>query len=400
MASSVRWAIALSFCLIGCGEAPAPPLPHLDSSLQATTAPSPPPQQVQAAQVGVLAVTQGPWNADGRFIAFTACRPKDEGHSGSLFLWDDALKDIYLLNAALAGLKPGSKTVDGLATCLELEQLNPWIFAPGKILLSFGHAVYVFDMLTEERILGVNDGQSPANGGPRATITGDGKQIAYISNKGTLVLKPVDPVYATKTRELTKIAAEANALANRYDENGTILDAALSGDGHWLVVNVNGLLYLYNVDNPHLSQLLPLSGSALVGERDGVGHIAISFDGRLTAVTVGSADLHHDRDFRLLVFDRQSGRFDTVPYANRGDTVSGSEFGTLILNPRFCHDGRGLLFETAVGAPAPGYGYALARDFRVWRYDLQNETLRSLVILNNALGENDTQVLTSSRTLN
>lgn len=403
MKYSTRLALALAFLLVGCSKAPSPTLPQGNLPSQVPVLPLAAEDTAKQAFVP-LAVPQTPWNADGRFIAFTACRPRDGGIAGSLFLWDDALKDIYLLNGALAGLKPEGKAAGGPLSCVDLEQLNPWIFAPGKILLCFGRAIYVYDMLTEERILGVSDGQAPANGGPRATITADGKLLTYISNKGTIVLKPVDPLYATKTRELTKIAAEVNALHNQHEGNGTIRDAGISGDGHWLVVNVNGLLYLYDVENRHLFQLLPLSGKALAGNRELIGHVAISHDGRLIAFTVGTDDLLHNRDFRLLVLDRQTGMIDTVPSANSGDTISGSAFSTVILNPRFCHDNRSLLFETALGVPAAPNQKTTClipyRDFRVWRYDLLTETLRSLVILNNVLGENDTQILESPRMLN
>lgn len=358
-----------------------------------------------------------PWNADCRFIAFTACEPdKRGGDRGSMFLYDDAIKDVYILNGALAGLNSSvtnpvnasQKSVEGMGSCSELEQLNPKSFADGKVLFSFGHGVYIYDMVAEERVTVAFDGAEESGNdgtGPRASITADGHLLAYISNKGTVVLKETDGAFYTKTRELTKIAAEANFQHNN-DNGGAVLDIDLSGDGRWMVINIDGILYLYDVANPHLFQILPLSGSALAGYPDGVGHVAISFDGRFVAFTVGCDDFVHNRDHRLLVLDRQTGFIDTVPYANLGDTISGSNFGTIILDPMFCYDGRSLLFETAVGSKKRRNGdherwyYANKRDFRVWKYDMLNETLRGLVILNNALGEKDTQVLISDPVLN
>ncbi|MBO9542839.1 hypothetical protein J7643_19800, partial [bacterium] len=175
---------------------------------------------------------------------------------------------------------------------------------------------------------------------------------------------------------------------------GVIYDLDISGDGRWLVVNIDGILYLYDVINPHLFQLLPLSGQALAGLPDRIGHVAISFDGRFVAFTVGKIPVDYQfepgaYDIRLLVLDRQSGLLDTVPYANLGDTISGSDKkGVLILDPLFCNDGRSLLFETTVGG-----------NFRIWKYDLLTETLRAMVILNNVLGDFLTDTLISDPVL-
>lgn len=346
------------------------------------------------------------FNADCRFIAFTACRRGEYyDQAGSLFLWDDAIKDVYVLNAALAGLESdvsditdSTKDVDGTSSCSTLETLNPYAFADGKVLFSWGHYVYIYDMVAEERVAVAFDGQSENYGGPRATVTADGHLLAYVSNRGTVVLKETDGAFYTKTRELTKIAAEANVLGNingdYYGDTGVIYDLAISGDGRWIVVNIDGILHLYDVANPHLFQLLPLGGDALAGKPDRIGHVAISFDGRFVAFTVNKKRvtsqqnygdyLVGNNDSRLLVLDRQTGYIDTVPYANLGDTITGENYYPIILDPVFCHDGRSLFFEILVGD-----------TFKVWRYDLLNETLRAMVILNNVLGEDVDDILVS-----
>jgi hypothetical protein len=87
-----------------------------------------------------------------------------------------------------------------------------------------------------------------------------------------------------------------------------------------------------------------------------------------------------------LVLDRQTGMIDTVPYANLGLNVDDSKFR--ILNPVFCRNGQDLLFEVTEGG-----------DFRVWEYNLLTESLRGLVILNNALGTPNTDTLISQKRL-
>ncbi|HEY9856316.1 MAG TPA: hypothetical protein V6D05_11295 [Stenomitos sp.] len=405
--------------LAGCTKAPTTPAPVTPNPGQATvvknasdvrpvggTADIPAPPCPQPGAPGVPAI----FNADCRFIAFTACRPGYYGdQAGSLFLYDDAIKDVYVLNGALAGLNSqvsaitgSQKAVQGPGSCSELEEINPFAFADGKVLFSFGHYVYVYDMVAEERVAVAFDGQSARFGGPRATVTADGHLLAYVSNRGTVVLKETDGAFYTKTRELTKIAAEANVLGNingqYYGATGVIYDLAISGDGRWLALNIDGILFLYDVLNPHLFQLLPLGGDALAGKPDRIGHVAISFDGRFIAFTVNRKRVDKqqvtgnylvgDNDSRLLVLDRQTGYIDTVPYANLGDTITGSNYYPIILDPVFCNDGRSLFFEILVG-----------NTFKVWRYDLLNETLRALVILNNVLGEDVDNTLVSQPNL-
>ncbi|MNY15280.1 hypothetical protein D3C86_1484840 [compost metagenome] len=124
------------------------------------------------------------------------------------------------------------------------------------------------------------------------------------------------------------------------------------------------MLYLYDVLTPHLFQLLPLSGEALSGDRDRIKEVAIDFDGRFVAFIAGE---------RLLVLDRASGLIDSVPYANLGYVLDAQ--ASYPAAPLFCNDGRGLLFTL--------------RSYerrRILKYDLLDETLRGMTLLNNALG--------------
>jgi hypothetical protein len=358
-------------------------------------------------------IDPGYWNFDCRFIAFEAAIDSDRLKSdgkwtkgvpnttiGNLFLYDEVLKDVYILNAAIAGLDPWTfgKTVDGITDASDLNTLNPYAFADGRILFEFDGFIYYYDIYSEERVTVAFDGRLQKFGGAQPAVTGDGAAIAYINHQGLVVLKLLDGDFYTKTRVLTKIAAEAQFLGevdfdfkNKHDfkdgkngkdgkhgkdfkdAKGVILDLDISDDGRWIVVNIDGILHLYDVANPHLFQLLPLSGGALAGLTDRIGHVAISFDGRLIAFTVSSHpfDLYHNRDERLLVLDRATGYIDTVPYANLGDSLDTDDF---IADPIFC--GNQLLFETYVGGA-----------WKVWKYDLDTELLRAMVILNNALGD-------------
>jgi WD40 repeat protein len=335
-------------------------------------------------------IDQGYWNFDCRFIAFEAAIDSEKLEKsgyyregvpnttiGNLFLYDEVLKDVYILNAAIAGLDPWTygKTVDGITDADDLNTLNPYAFADGRILFEFDGFIYYYDIYSEERVTVAFDGRKQKFGGAQPAVTGDGAAIAYINHQGLVVLKLLDGDFYTKTRVLTKIAAEAQFLgeeADEYGPDGVILDLDISDDGKWIVVNIDGILHLYDVANPHLFQLLPLSGGALAGNVDRIGHVAISFDGRFIAFTVAAEkyDLYHDTDERLLVLDRATGYIDTVPYANLGDMDSDD----FIADPIFC--GNQLLFETYVGGA-----------WKVWKYDLDTELLRAMVILNNALGD-------------
>ncbi|HEY9856869.1 MAG TPA: hypothetical protein V6D05_14090 [Stenomitos sp.] len=360
--ANFRLTAALAFLLVaGCGSASPLPAPSQSVGLP----PANPLSPVEG--IGVALAPPTPY----RYLAFTACRDGDL--AGSLFLWDAALQDVFILNGALAGLGPLSKAVHEPKDCAAIVQLNPRAFGPGKVLLSFGPKVLVYDPATEERITAATDGRSLALGGPKAVVSSDGKLLAYVSCRGTLVLKPTDPVYSTKTRELTKLAAEIAALADRKGYGGVIKDFDLSGDGTCLILNIDGAVYFYDVLHPRLYQVAPLDGTALAGLGDGFGHVAISPDGTLVACTIIGQ--------RLLVFDRKSGHIDTVPYANLGGTLNDR---VLVFDPLFGLDGRSLYFETWVGG-----------TFKVWCYDVMTETLRTLAILNDVLGENLDDILVS-----
>ncbi|HEY9897888.1 MAG TPA: hypothetical protein V6D00_01790 [Pantanalinema sp.] len=290
-----------------------------------------------------------------RFIAFTACRENRGKAFGGLFLWDEAVQDIYLLGGALAGL-PLDDDCDGL------DALCPRALIDGRVLFSLGGTIYLWEPLTETRATVALDARAD-HGGPRARISMDGRLLAYVSHKGTVVLKETDGAYFTKTRELTKIAAEAEARS-RSGGDGVIEDLDLSGDGRWLVLVLDGILYLYDVLSTRLAQLLPLGGEALALDGGRLLEVAISLDGRFIAFVAGA---------RLLVLDRASGMLDAVPYANLGLGLDAQVNCPAV--PRFCGDGRGLLFALVAGG-------------RRWilKYDVIDETLRGMTLLNNALG--------------
>jgi len=274
------------------------------------------------------------YNEDCRFIAFTA----DLGWQAGLFLYDDQLKEVWNLNQALAGLNLSGN---------DLRRLEPYAFADGKVLFQVDGQVFYYDLVTEERVTVAVDADTD-NGQP--VVTAHGEMLAYINTEGNVVLKLTDGAYFTKTRVLTKIAAEADFVGS------DVSDIDLSGDGRWLVLNIRGMLYMYDVANPRLFQLLPLSSLALMGVGGAIGDVAISQDGRHIAFTAAG---------RLLVLDRQSGYIDTVPYTN----MEGE-----ICNPVFV--GGKLLFE--IDTP---------NGYRIWKYDIATEQIRMMVVLNNTLGE-------------
>lgn len=290
-----------------------------------------------------------------RFIAFTACREVHDQAFGGLFLWDEALQDIYLLGGAIAGL-PLDHDCDGL------DALAPRALVDGRVLFGLGQEIFLWEPLTETRVTVAVDARAD-RGGPRARISLDGAILAYVSRRGTVVVKETDGAYFTKTRELGAIAAEAEARAQR-GEPGDIEDLDLSGDGRWVVLNLDGSLYLYDLLAARLALLLPLSGEALAGDDERIKEVAIDFDGRCVAFIAGS---------RLLVLDRASGLLDPVPYANLGYVLDGGEARPSA--PFFCNDGRSLFFTLRT----------LERR-RVLRYDVVDETLRGMTVLNNALG--------------
>ncbi len=309
-------------------------------------------------------------------VAFTAA----SCYTGNLFLYDDRIKDVYILNGAVAGLFPA-----GWGGNIFLTELNPQLFNDDKILFEFLGHIYYYDMLAEERVEVAFDGWC-GPGGARPSVSETGL-LLYKDKLGNLVLKPIDGAFLTKSRVLTKIAAEIEV--NNFEPFApylgvynfahfhvcsTLLDAQISADGNWVVVNIKGKLYLYDVVNPQLFQILPLDALSLAGGPGNIGHVAISEDGRLIAFTVVAGYSE-----RLLILDRVTGLIDTAPYANLGNIGSVVD---PISDPYFAG---GFLYFNIL---TPG-------GYRVWRYDPATELLTALVILNNALGELGTDVTIS-----
>lgn len=303
-----------------------------------------------------------------RFVAFTALSCA----AGNLFVYDDAAKDVYVLNAALAGL-------DGVypgVTPFQLQAIEPTFFGAGKVLFDYGGRIFYYDMITEERVTLALDAFC-FGAHPRISETGT---LVYINREGCVVMIPgaVDTPFLGKPRVLSKIAAEIDVQSGLGWPGlpffRPVCSVDISADGRWIVAAINGKLYLYDVASPNLAQLLPLGGPELGLAPGNISRVTISPDGRLIALTACSGF-----NERLLILDRASGLLHTAPYPNLGLVAPWST----VANPRFLGDG--LYFEvlTPLGA-------------RVWRYDVNTELINALVILNNALGEAGTNVLISN----
>lgn len=104
------------------------------------------------------------YNEDCRFIAFTA----ELGWQAGLFLYDDAAKEVWNLNQALAGL-----SISGP----DLERLEPYAFADGKVLFQDDGNIYYYDLTTEERVTVAVDAHTD-NAQP--VVTAHGEMLAYI----------------------------------------------------------------------------------------------------------------------------------------------------------------------------------------------------------------------------
>ncbi len=301
-----------------------------------------------------------------RFVAFTS----QAFCNGSLFVYDDAIKDVYILNGALAGLD-----VVGLPF-IQLQAIEPTFYGDSRVLFDFAGCVYYYDMITEERVTLAIDAL-PCGAHPRISETGI---LVYIDVYGNVVMKyEADGPFFAKSRTITKIAAEREVQLGfpgyyypGYPFYYPVCDVDISADGRWIVVSLNGKLFLYDVVNPHLFQLLPLGGLDLTTIPSNIGHVTISPDGRFIAFTVCDGITS-----RLLILDRQTGLIDTAPYPNLGLGGYAS-----IHNPRFLGDC--LFFEICTGT-----------GFKVWRYDIHTELLAAMVILNNTLGELGTNTLIS-----
>jgi hypothetical protein len=191
---------------------------------------------------------------EGRYLAYTVW----QSGFGNLFLWDAWSWEVWILNGALAGL-----VVPAHAS------LRPRIFGSGKkVLFTVGDKAFFWDFEKEERTTPVTDGRAAELGGPQAVVTPDGKWIAYVSLRETLVIKVADGVNIPKTIEPVEVAAE-----------GPVWDLDMTGDATRFVLNIGGRAYFYDHWYRRLAYVLPLDGGSLAGKDDGLREVAVAPSG-------------------------------------------------------------------------------------------------------------------------
>ncbi len=329
-----RLAWAILAAMLGCswephgaaGPAAVPPLATVPAPVAAM-----PPWDWDGGGLKATASIPVPLTDAWRLLAF----PAEEGGFTTLFLWDEWLGELYLLNGALAGLIP---VVDG--------SLRPRVFGKGKkLLFTVGDRSFFWDMELEERTTPVTDGRSALAGGPQTVVTPDGKWLAYVSNRDTVVLKRADGRYIAKTIELTKPAAE-----------GPLLDVDMTVDGTVLILNLGGRLFLYDVVGKRLALVAPLDAEAFDG-KDGLREVAISPTGLAYASTA--------RGGRVLLWDAERRAIDVLAGVNLA-------LGRIVDLYFVSED---LLILETVGV-----------EGRLWCYDRRTGLLRLLVALTDPLG--------------
>lgn len=322
-----RWlGLVLAAVMVGCSwDSPGASGPAVvPGPLLAT-----PPWDWDGGSLKATSSIRVPQTAEWRFLAL----PVVERGLTNLFLWDAWGEEVILLNGALAGL--------GLVVA---PYLRPRVFAEGKkVLFTVGANSFFWDLELEERTTPVTDGRSALLGGPQTVVTPDGKWLAYVSNRETVVLKRADGRYIAKTIEFSKPAAE-----------GPVLDVDMTVDATLLILNIGGRLFLYSVVGTRLALVAPLDAESLAGD-DGMREVAISPAGLAFASTSHGG--------RVLLWDAQFRAIDVLAGVNLAvDRIVDLYFVSEDL----------LILESA------------GVERRVWCYDRRTSLLRLLVVPNSA----------------
>ncbi len=263
---------ALMAVLLGCASTPPvfePPLPlpwHEGA------------KEGRSASASVDSERQETW----RYLGFEV---RDAGAIG-LFLWDARQGEVRALNEALTGL-----------SALPAYGLRPRVFADGKkILFTVGAKSFFWDFKTEERTTPVTDGRLALAGGPQSVVTPDGKWIAYLSHRETVVLKRADGPLIAKAVELSSPLGEP------------VWDLDMTADAARMVLNIAGRAYFYDVRNARLSLYGPLDGESLAGARNGLEEVAVSPTGKVVAATL--------KNGRVLLVEPQGRLVELLPAVN------------------------------------------------------------------------------------
>lgn len=263
---------------------------------------------------------------DSQFIAYDALVNKQ----GSLFLWDAAFNRSFVISGAFAGLTIKNQS--------DIDLIHPQAFGDGKILFGYGNNIYVWDNVAEEQVKVATD----AKPGIRVEVTWNGQWLVYVNNLGQAVLKETDGVFFTKTRVLTNISDQLRALGKA----GVIGDLSISGDARWLVLQIDGRLYMYDVANPHLFELP-------VGPTN-IQQVETDFSGRFIAYTFNTG-----KQQKVNVLDRETGLIDVVPAANNA--------GVGIIDPQFTFP-LSLIFQTTIN-----------KQRHIVSYDLLTQTVQDIL---------------------
>jgi Tol biopolymer transport system component len=307
-------------------------------------------------------------SADGRYVAFhssaTNLVNNDFNNVSDVFWHDRVTKETLRVSFGAFG-QPTDASY-GPSISADGRYVAFWSYAPNLVAgdTNARADVFLWDRVNLGVVrVSVSSGGTQGNGHSRfPSISHDGHAIAFESDASNLV--PGDNNNLTDVFVRDRNVSQTVRVSVRSDgqeSNGDSFEAAISGNGHWVVFtslasnlvphnpNLYPDVYIHYRHGP-LTEVASLGpGAAAANHRS--QQPAIGWDGRYVAFTSTATNLV-DGDTNgvddIFVRDRQTGITERVSVSS-----TGAQANHYSARPAISRDGRFVVFQTLAGNLAP-----------------------------------------------
>jgi Tol biopolymer transport system component len=305
---------------------------------------------------------------DGRYVAFCSWADNlvadDTNDNVDIFVYDLQTGSIQRVSVATDGTQS-----DGFC-------YNPSISGDGRFVAFSSWAdnlvpddtneesdVFVYDLQTGsiQRVSVNAQGEQGNSGSDEATISGNGRFVAFVSDASNLVDGDTNDWYDTFVYDRqTGAIQRVSVAANGAQGNSSSYGPSLSDDGRFVAftsfasnlvagdTNDDDDIFVYDRQTGSLERISAADGGGL-GE---FSTPTISGDGRYVAFEAWGShwvaeDTNDNTD--VFVYDRQTGSFQRLSVAANGDQGNGPSY-----EPSISDDGRFVVFTSLATNLVPG----------------------------------------------
>lgn len=307
-------------------------------------------------------------SADGRYVAFHSSATNlvdgDTNNVSDVFLHDRATRQTHRVSHGALGQPTDGSYSPSISA--DGRYVAFWSDAPNLVVNdSNGRAdIFVWDRHDASVVrVSVSSGGAQGTGHSRhPSISADGHAVAFESEASNLVTGDTNNVKDIFVRDRNENqTTRVSVRGDGQQSNGESFEAAISGNGHWIVFTSFASNLVPNDPNPYadvfihyrhgnLTELASL-GAAAAPANQRSDQPAIGWDGRyVTFSSLATNLVEGDTNGVADVFlrDRQTGITERVSVSSGG--VQADNYSAM---PAISSDGRYIVFQTLAGNLAP-----------------------------------------------